>query len=519
MAGQWADRMLKPKVLTGAALGLAAIILYTITLAPDILGHDVADWQGAAATAGISHAPGSPAYIVVAWIFTLFPVGSLPERVNFLSAVVGAIGVVGIYAFVLLLFDRLLPALISALTLMVAAQWWSYASVAQPYNAVVTIIIISLLLLLLWQRSGDVRLVWGGAFLLGFGIAYHPTLAYFLPVLLAGVFLLGPWRDLIGLRSLLAVAGFFLLGLGFLLYLPVRSAADPAISYAPIDSVSSFIDFVTARQARSTGHGVLSMPEWSELQDAASQVVRKGYYPSYAFLVFGPAIIMLHPAVWPELKRRRRWLLYLPGGMASHMFIVFIMSSQYSQYYMPMLLYFSIWAGFSVYLLLIAAEALGVERYRQVPALIAAAIYIGVLAVGIPHVWPFVDHSGDLSMRDYAEEVFAETERDGVILANWESYTGLRYLQDVEGRRKDLSIISVGPEGWRQLLTGIFRYQPSQVLYSRTLPFPDARGLTELSGPVYLSIKGRTYQDRSHGEPFPATVQLYSVDMAAQGFR
>lgn len=494
-------------------------MIYTLTLAPDILGHDVADWQGAAATAGISHAPGSPAYVMLAWLFTLFPVGSVPERVNFLSAVVGAIGVVALYSFMLLLLGRLLPALISALTLMLAAQWWSYASVAQPYNAVVTIIIVLLLLLLLWQRSGDSSFVWGGAFLVGFGFAYHPTLAYFLPVLLAGVFLLGPWWKLLRPKPLLLTLGFFLLGLSFLLYLPIRSAADPAINYAPIDSLSSFVDFVTARQARSTGHGVLSLPETGELKEAITQVVFKGYFPSYAYLVFGPAIIMFHPAVWSELKRRRRWLFYLLGGMVAHIFIVVAMSSHFSQYYMPMLMYFSIWAGFSVYLLLIAAEALEIERYKRVPALIAAAIYIVVLAMGISVVWPFVDHSQDLSMRVYAEEVFAAAEKDAVIMANWESFTGLNYLQAVEGKRPDLKIIPVDAESWRQLLPGIFRGQPSQVFYSRTQPFRDNQGLVELSGPVFLSIKGRTYQDRGHGEPYPATVQLYSVGLTAQSFR
>lgn len=495
---------------------MLSLILYTITLAPDILAHDVADWQAAAATAGISHAPGSPAYIIVAWLFTLFPVGSIPERVNFLSAVVGAIGVVTLYAFVLLLLDRTLPALISALTLMVAAQWWSYASIAQPYNAVVVIIIISLLLLILWQRSGDMRLVWGGSFLFGFGIAWHPTLAYFLPVLIIGIFLFGPWRELLRPLPLMLTVALFLAGLSFLLYLPIRSAADPAISYTKIDSVSSFYDFITARQARAEGHGILAVPDWGELRDAASQVVRGGYYPSYAFLVFGPAIILLHPAVWPALRRKLRWLLYLLGGTALHMLIVLAMSSQYSQYYMPMLMYFSIWSGFSVYLLLVAADALEIKRYRSLPAIIAAAIYIGVLAVGIPHVWPFVNHSHDLTMRTYAEEVMATAEQDGFVMANWESYTGLRYLQTVEGQRPDLKIETVDTETWRERLPAASVGATSQVLYSRTYPFTDTRGTAALTGPVFLSIKGRTYQDRDHGEPYPARVQFYEVAIASQ---
>lgn len=502
----------KPRVITGGILGIVALVLYTITLAPDILSHDVADWQGAAATGGIAHAPGSPAYLLLGWLFTLFPFGSIPERVNFLSVIIGVVGVVSLFVFVLLLFDRLLPAVISASTLMVSAQWWSYASVAQPYNAIVAIIVVLLILLLLWQRHGDRRLIWCGALLFGFGLAYHPTLVYFLPVLLAGVFIFGPWRDLINAKALFLTVAFFALGLGFYLYLPIRSAAEPAIIYQKLDSISGFISYVTASEARSTGHGAFSMPEWDELWEAIEIVVWKGYLPSYSFLVFAPAIIMFHPAVWSALRKLRRWLLYLLVGIVAHMVIIFAFSSQFSQYYMPILLYFSIWAGFSIYLFLAAADALGIEKYGYIPAYAAGIIYLVVLGLGVTQSWSFVNHAEDFGYRSHIDDVMDVAAQDGVVMANWDAFTGLMYAQKVEGRRPDLMILSVPLEGWRQQLPDIYRQLPPQILISRTLPFNDDEGLRAVTTPVLVSLKGRTYQDREHGEPYPSEIQLFFVE-------
>ncbi|MDO8737010.1 MAG: DUF2723 domain-containing protein, partial [Thermoleophilia bacterium] len=130
----------RPRVIIGALLGIASAVLYTITLAPDILAHDSGEWQAAAVTLGISHPPGSPAYILIGYLFSLAPIGSLAARVSFVSVVMGATGVVAVYCFILTLFSRLLPALVAAATLAVAAQWWGHASVATPYNAIPTVI-------------------------------------------------------------------------------------------------------------------------------------------------------------------------------------------------------------------------------------------------------------------------------------------------------------------------------------------------------------------------------------------
>jgi 4-amino-4-deoxy-L-arabinose transferase-like glycosyltransferase len=503
----------KPRVIGAVLSGVAFFGLYCYTQAPDVLASDCGDWEAAGATLGISHSPGSPAYTIISWIFShVVLYSNMAARVNLVSAVVGAIGVAAVFVFMIMLFDRWLPALIAAATLGLGGQWWAHASVAQPYNAVVTIIAVLLILLLLWQRSGDVRLIWGGSFLTGFGLSYHPSLLYFTPVLMAGLFVLGPWRKVLKLKAILLTLVFLALGLSIYAYLPIRSATNPAITYGKIDSLSSFFNFISASDARRTGAVEPGVPGAEVLQDKLSTVVRQGYFPSYAYLTFAAAIILLYPAVWSRLKSRSRMLIFLFLGALVHMAIIFAVSRIYVHYYLPLLLYFSIWSGFSMFLIMTMAEAYIKEGWtRKVPVVTAAAVYIIVLSLGIPTIWPFVNHHEDLSMRDYANMVFGRAKPGAVILADWPSYGGLRYEQQVEGKRPDLEIISVSPENWRENLAEVRSQQPSQILTSHNYPFTKEDNAVTLSDGYRVSIKGRTYQDVRHGEPYPFVLQLFEI--------
>lgn len=508
------DYLLRPRVAVGAGLGLVSLIIYTITLAPDVLAHDSGEWQAAGATLGISHAPGSPAYTIVTWLFSLVPIGSPAARVDFVSAVSGMAGVVAVYALMLVLLDRLLPAVVSAVTLAVAGLWWSHASVATPYNAIPALIAILLILLMLWSRNGDKRLVWAGALLIGLGLAWHLSLIFFLPVLLAGVFVLGPWRRLLQRRVLLVTAACLLAGLGSFLYLPLRSAMDPSVQYSRIDSPSAFLSFVTHSETRGEGRTVLRVPSGGEVKDRLIEVVQQSYYPSYAFLVFGPAIILFYPAVWPKIRNRRA-IIFVAAGMIVHVAIVFSVSGvyAYAQYYMPLLLYFSLWAGFSVFLIMSMGEAY-LERgsLKYLPVLATGAVYLTVLLLGVGYKWDFVNHREDTGMRKFINSVFSQAETGGLVLAEWDSYTGLLYAQKVEGKRPDLKILPASRETWRDTLQEARAERPeSQVLFSPTLPYDPEGDLTTLVGPSPLSTKGRTYQDFFHGQPAPAAVMLFEL--------
>jgi len=95
--------------LVGAIVAfVGSLALYVKTMAASTSFWDSGEFIAAAKDLGVPHSPGTPLYILVAKIFTLIPLPSLSvaERVNLLSAVCGALGVL----FVYLLVARLLSA-------------------------------------------------------------------------------------------------------------------------------------------------------------------------------------------------------------------------------------------------------------------------------------------------------------------------------------------------------------------------------------------------------------------------
>jgi len=510
----------RPRVIIGVVIWYASLILYTVTMAPDVLAHDPGEWQAAGFTLGIAHAPGSPAYIIIAKLFTLLPFGLPATRVTFVSVVMGATGVVSTYAFMLLLFNRLLPALVSAATLAVAAIWWGQSVVATPYNAVPTMMATLLILLLLWSRSGNVRLLWGGALLAGLGLAYHPLLMFFLPVLLAGIFLLGPWRTLLKPGPLLILVLMLMAGLSVYLYLPICSAADPPILYQKIDSLSTFYNFVSASHARETKLRDSILPGLSEVGERLDEVVYQSYYPFSAYLMIGPVIVLLLPAVWTRLRRLRRWLLFLVMGMVVHIFTIFVLSDIYNHYYLPMLFYFAIWAGFAAYLIITICEVYISRKWlKQFSVLATGAFYITVLALGLSNTWVFANHGGDRGMREYINTVFRQARPGAVVLANWESYTGLLYAQKIEGQRPDVSLYSVPVPIPKELWFSIKAEHPSsQVLIARSFNVMNESDAKLYGAWQPLSIKGGTYQDFKHGKPYPVAAKVFDERTEAEKY-
>lgn len=504
--------------ILGAGVGLITLIVYTYTMAPDILAHDLAEWQAAGITLGIVHAPGSPSYILISHFFSWLPVGLPAARITFLSVTMGAAGVTAVYAFVFILFKRTLPAFISAVTLAVAAIWWGNSAVPTPYNAMVTIPAVLFVLMLLWSRSGNIRLVWGGALLTGIGLGYHPNLLFFMPVIVAGVFFLGPWRTLFKPRAALITILLGLVGMSTFLYLPIRSAANPPIIYQKIDSLSTFYEFITAAQARQSSLRESMLPGFSDVSDRFNEVVLFSYHSWFIFLVFVPTLLLLLPPLWPKLRSYWRWLVFLAAGMIVHVYLIFVLSDVYNHYYLPMLLYVSIWAGISVFLITSLYDALIKQGLlRWIPMTAVGALYLGVLAAGLPHAWVFADHSEDRGMRTYIDHVFAEARPGAMVLANWESYTGILYMQKVEGQRPDILLYSVPVPIPGELLSSLKRQHPSSpVLVSRSFNITDADQLNGIRSDYPLSLKGGTYQDFDHGKPFPIAAQLFKEAATGQ---
>jgi hypothetical protein len=117
---------------------LAALLLYGVTLAPDLVWQDSGDYQFKAARLHLSR-PGDavrvhPWFLVVAHALGLIPIGNYAYAANLASALGTALAVANVLVLVRLMTGRTWPAAIAAASLAVGHAVWAHAVVAETYG-------------------------------------------------------------------------------------------------------------------------------------------------------------------------------------------------------------------------------------------------------------------------------------------------------------------------------------------------------------------------------------------------
>ena len=134
-------------ILLALAVGLAALLVYRLTLAPTVLPADSGEFQFAAPLLGLAHPTGYPLYLLLGKAWTvLAPLGDVASRMNLLSAVLSAAAVGMLYLLGKRLGLGLVPSLLAALTLAFSYTFWSQATRAEVYalNSLFTIVLLYL---------------------------------------------------------------------------------------------------------------------------------------------------------------------------------------------------------------------------------------------------------------------------------------------------------------------------------------------------------------------------------------
>ncbi len=237
------------------ALGGAAATwaLCVCTSGATVGWYDAPELAAAAQQLGVAHAPGEPAYLLLVRLAQLVPLGDLAARAVWLSALFAAAGV----AVVVWLTGELIPRA-TTLSLAFVAGTCALCSPLWTQGVIVELYGLQALLTLgalaaVCAARGEARgWILAGA-LVGFGGAVNPLLTV-LALPGAAVVVVArhgrpAWLSL-ALGALAAVG----VGISSYLYLPLRSAADPGVCFAILDSPAAVTNFVTGKPyARSFG--------------------------------------------------------------------------------------------------------------------------------------------------------------------------------------------------------------------------------------------------------------------------
>ncbi|UCC63421.1 MAG: DUF2723 domain-containing protein, partial [Anaerolineae bacterium] len=230
---------------------LLAFALYLLTLAPDLLTADNAEYQLVAHHLGVAHPPGYALYTMLGKLFTLLPLNTPAWRVNLFAAVTGALTLALVARTVQRLTGSAWGGVAAALTLGVAPTFWAQSTTAniRSLAALFTTWCFDALVAFglalrpfdsaqggqgsgqaLQQdgKKGQRALSWF-ALGLGLGIGHHLSLGFLLPAF--GLYLLVADPSLVRQpRRWIRPGLIFLSTFVVLAYLPIRGAMDAVLA-------------------------------------------------------------------------------------------------------------------------------------------------------------------------------------------------------------------------------------------------------------------------------------------------
>ncbi len=154
--------------LIAAAVFFVSLTVYLATMPPTTSFWDSGEFIATSYILGIPHSPGTPLYVLVGRVFSMLPLAmSIAERVNLLSVIFGALGVLMVYmisvAVIRFMYGPAKSALgrfiryggpaVGAFYLMFSATYWTDSIEAEVYSLSAFLMGFCTLIALQWYKN------------------------------------------------------------------------------------------------------------------------------------------------------------------------------------------------------------------------------------------------------------------------------------------------------------------------------------------------------------------------------
>ena len=488
----------RPPYRAGALVGAAIFALYVLTLAPTTAWWDASEYITTGHLLGIPHPPGNPLFVSVArtWSLLLAPLGlPVAVRINLLAAFTSATATF----FFFMIGHRILSAVLEerwmaivgaasgALMGATAYTVWNQSNANEKvYTVSVAIVAAASWLLLRWYDQQDepagLRALLGALYVMVLGAANHlmsviPLPAFGLFVLLAGPAVLlrkGFW---------IRAAPLVVLGLSFNVFLPIRAAQDPIINegdptcasaggvavaiytngkagcpalasslsreqyakpplgerQAPFrDQLLNYFQYFDWQWARGADLGSLPMGArlpatvlFMAMGFMGFLVVWRADRYIFAYMVALTATVTLGLVVYLNFKYGFSLAPHVTDRLAHEV-------RERDYFFVASFILWGNLAGLGLagFWSALSDHWGGGAAYRK-----AAPIFI-VALIPLAYNWAWASRAGDYAPRDWAYDLLMSVEPYGILFTNGDNDTfPLWYLQEIEGIRKDVSVI------------------------------------------------------------------------------
>lgn len=460
---------------------LASLLLYWLTLAPTVTFVDSGELILAADRLGVAHPPGFPLYVILAHLATLIPVGNVAQRVHFASALFASAsaGTLTLLTGEALLTTRLLArgarrdrkgkkkakkaeprngaggvalvaaAVASGFLLAFSRTLWSYATIAEVYTLNTFLIVVVFFMVFRWRRlsvetmqspprvgQSRGRDPWLYAAALIFGLSlcvHHVTSALTLPALAILVYST-EGAAFFRSKRLLWAALFAAAGLSIYIYLPIAASASPLFNWGNPSNLARFWWHLTGRQYQVflSGEGVMS----GEAKEFAGLVWRE-------FAALPMAMAFAFAGFVIAFKRDRSLLFFTMAAILANLAYTlnYKIAEDKDAYYLPVFVVLTLAAGYGAEWVIRRADRL---RFDAIASVAVAAAVIAVPAIALTGNLGYNNRSRYFIARDYVENIAGTIDKGGMLLTlDWQVYSPLLYMREVEGYRTDVVGIDV----------------------------------------------------------------------------
>lgn len=423
--------------------GGLALLIYLRSLAPGVLSYDFAEFQYLPSRLGLPHPNGFPFYMLLGWLWSRIPLGTLAFRMNLLSAIVGSMTVVVFSLLLQELTGHRKVALAGVFFLALSSSFQLYSLGAERYALLMLLLLASFFEGLRWEREGQPRDLLLSSLSMGLALATHPGAFPALPFWLFYIALARPHQ--LFSRASLQAAGAFLLSIALYLYIPWRWTRLAQYPLIPGIGVSEAVYRGLAHawyQPELTFHVLrdyilglggyafsIVRGGWKEAISSLNSVrdlwLTEFPLPLWPLAILGCLqLLRNHPKLWSSLT-----------GLASLdlLFTVYVRLGKPEAYLLPAFGVFALWLGLGLGVVVKAWERVRLPGWVLWGLVILLLLGFNQSSTSVATIRRFA------GVESWWREVLRYPLEEGsALMAHWGDLAPFWYFQQAEGIRLDL---------------------------------------------------------------------------------